>query len=105
MRAIAAARLKTDAVSAKTLAHLPRADLLPEAYIAPRALRDVHVLLRHLATLVAMRTALKNRVHAILAKHGITGEQSDVFGKAGREFLGTGALRDAPRGVWTACCL
>src|SRR6266566_9145368 len=35
-RAIAAARVKTDAVDARTLAHLLRADLLPEAYIAPR---------------------------------------------------------------------
>ncbi len=40
-RAIAAARVKTDAVDAKTLAHLLRAGLLPEAYIAPRELRDV----------------------------------------------------------------
>jgi transposase len=45
-RAIAAARVKTDAVDAKTLAHLLRADLLPEAYIAPRELRDVRELLR-----------------------------------------------------------
>jgi hypothetical protein len=34
-----------------------------------------------------MRTALTNRVHAILAKHGVTREQSDLFGKAGREFV------------------
>ena len=33
-KAIAAARVKTDAVDARTLAHLLRADLLPEAYIA-----------------------------------------------------------------------
>jgi transposase len=32
-KAIAAARVKTDAVDARTLAHLLRADLLPEAYI------------------------------------------------------------------------
>jgi len=89
--------VKTDAVDAKTLAHLLRAELLPEAYIAPRELRDVRELLRHRAALVAMRTALKNRVHAILAKHGITREQSDLFGKAGREFLSTVALREAPR--------
>jgi Transposase len=36
-KAIASARVKTDAVDARTLAHLLRADLLPEAYIAPRA--------------------------------------------------------------------
>jgi hypothetical protein len=35
-KAIASARVKTDAVDARALAHLLRADLLPEAYIAPR---------------------------------------------------------------------
>jgi transposase len=39
-RAIAAARVKTDAVDARTLAHLLRTGLLPEAYIAPPELRD-----------------------------------------------------------------
>ena len=96
-RAIASARVKTDAVDAKTLAHLLRADLLPEAYIAPRALRDLRELLRHRAALTAMRSALKNRIHAILAKHGITRQHSDLFGKGGRRFLAELELRDAPR--------
>ena len=39
-RAIAAARVKTDAIDAKTLAHLLRTGMLPEAYIAPPELRD-----------------------------------------------------------------
>ena len=96
-RAIAAARVKTDAVDAKTLAHLLRADLLPEAYVAPRELRDLRELLRHRIALTAMRSALKNRVHAILAKHGITREHSDLFGKGGRQFLAALELREAPR--------
>lgn len=95
-RAIAAARVKTDAVDAKTLAQLLRAELLPEAYIAPRELRDLRELLRHRAALVGMRTAIKNRVHAILAKHGVTREHSDLFGKAGRQFLAQLKLREAP---------
>ena len=70
-RAIAAARVKTDAIDAKTLAHLLRTGFLPEAYVAPRELRDLRELLRHRATLTRMRSAVKNRVHAILAKHGI----------------------------------
>ena len=45
-QAIAAARVKTDAVDAKTLAHLLRTGLLPEAYIAPPELRDLCELLR-----------------------------------------------------------
>jgi transposase len=96
-RAIAAARVKTDAVDARTLAHLLRADLLPEAYVAPRELRDLRELLRHRIGLTAMRSALKNRVHAILAKHGITRQHSDLFGKGGRQFLAALELREAPR--------
>jgi transposase len=96
-RAIAAARVKTDAIDAKTLAHLLRAGFLPEAYIAPRELRDLRELLRHRATLTRMRSAVKNRVHAILAKHGIANEHSDLFGAGGRAFLATLELRDAPR--------
>ena len=96
-RAIAAARVKTDAVDAAMLAQLLRAGLLPEAYIAPRELRDVRELLRHRVALVAMRSAIKNRVHAILARHGVTHQHSDLFGKAGRRFLGTVELREAPR--------
>ncbi len=63
-RAIASARVKTDAVDARTLAHLLRSDLLPQAYIAPRALRDLRDLLRHRVALTRTRSALKNRVGA-----------------------------------------
>jgi transposase len=96
-RAIAAARVKTDAVDAKTLAHLLRTEMLPEAYIAPPELRDLRELLRHRATLVHLRTSLKNRVHALLARQGILPEHSDLFGKAGREFLGALELPGGPR--------
>lgn len=96
-RAIAAARVKTDAIDARTLAQLLRAGMLPEAYIAPRELRDLRELLRHRATLTRMRSAVKNRVHAILAKHGIIHQHSDLFGNSGRQFLAALELRDAPR--------
>ncbi len=96
-RAIAAARVKTDAVDAKTLAHLLRTGLLPEAYIAPPELRDLRELLRHRAVLTRMRTAVKNRVHALLARQGVWPEHSDLFGKAGREFLAAVALPEGSR--------
>jgi transposase len=66
--AIASARLKNDKVDAATLAQLLRADLLPEAWIAPQQVRDLRALLRHRASLVRMGTACKNRVHAVLAR-------------------------------------
>ena len=51
-KAIASARLKNDKVDARTLAQLLRADLLPEAWIAPPEIRDLRALLRHRASLV-----------------------------------------------------
>jgi transposase len=96
-KAIASARVKTDAVDARTLAHLLRCDLLPEAYIAPRELRELRDLLRHRVALTRMRSALKNRVGAILAKYGIARPYSDLFGAGGRRFLAELELRPAPR--------
>jgi transposase len=89
--------VKTDAVDARTLAHLLRADLLPEAYIAPRELRDLRDLLRHRVALTRMRSALKHRVAAILAKNGVQPVLSDLFGPGGRRFLAELCLREGPR--------
>ena len=69
-KAIASARLKNDKVDAATLAQLLRADLLPEAWIAPPEVRQLRAMLRHRAQLVRLRTLLRNRIHAILADHG-----------------------------------
>src|SRR5512140_2208479 len=55
---------------AAILAQLLRADLLPEAWIAPPAVRQLRALLRHRAQLVRLRTLLRNRIHAVLADHG-----------------------------------
>jgi transposase len=53
--------------------------------------------LRYRLSLVSIRTALKNRIHAVLDKLGISHPFSDLFGKAGREFLATVALREVYR--------
>jgi transposase len=96
-KAIASARVKTDAVDARTLAHLLRADLLPEAYVAARELRDLRDLLRHRVALTRIRSALKQRVGAILAKHGIQRPYSNLFGPGGMRFLTELELREGPR--------
>jgi len=69
-KAIASARLKNDKVDAAILAQLLRADLLPEAWIAPPPVRQLRALLRHRASLVRLRTQLQNRIHAVAADHG-----------------------------------
>jgi transposase len=69
-KAIASARLKNDKVDAAILAQLLRADLLPEAWIAPPAVRQLRAMLRHRAQLVRLRTLLRNRIYAVLADYG-----------------------------------
>ena len=102
-KAIAAARLKNDKVDARTLAQLLRADLLPEAWIAPQATRDLRALLRHRASLVRSSTALKSRVHAVLADRGIP-ERSSLWSGPGRAWLAGLALPPTPREVVDDCC-
>src|SRR3990172_9282526 len=88
VRAIAAARVKTDSIDAKTLAHLLRSDLIPEAYVPPAAVRELREMLRYRLDLVKQRTALKNRVHALLAKEGLMPPLKYLFGRSGRQWLG-----------------
>lgn len=92
-RAIADAKVKTDKIDSTTLAQLLRADLIPSAYIPPREIRDLRELLRYRAALVRVQTMVKNRIHAILLKHGYQAPVRDVFGVRGREWLETLALR------------
>jgi transposase len=102
-KAIASARLKNDKVDAATLAQLLRADLLPEAWIAPQATRDLRDLLRHRAALVRLSTCLKNRVHAVLADRGI-GEDRGLWTGPGRAWLADLELPATPRGIIQDCC-
>jgi transposase len=87
VRAIAAARIKTDRIDATILAHLARADLLPTAYAPPVEIRELREVVRHRAKLVRERTRHKNRIHRVLAQYNIHAPCSDLFGKQGRVFL------------------
>src|SRR5205807_9270551 len=83
-KAIASARIKTDKIDATTLAYLLRADLVPAAYIPPRAVRDTRELLRYRASLVRLRTQVKNKIAAILSKNGIVTPTKTAFGVQSR---------------------
>jgi transposase len=93
VRLIAEARLKSDKVDPGSLAQLERTGFLPEAYIPPRAIRDNREYLRYRLTLVRLRTGLKNKVHALLDKLGISHPFADLFCLAGRQFLSQLKLR------------
>jgi transposase len=86
-RAIAEARIKTDKIDSAILAHLLRAELLPTSYIPPREIRYIREILRYRASLVALRTSIKNKSHAILSKNGMSIEYSDLFGKKSLQSL------------------
>jgi transposase len=93
-KAIASARLKNDKVDAEILAQLLRADLLPEAWIAPPAVRQLRALLRHRVQLVRLRTLLRNRIHAVLAGHH---RPAGVWSGPGREWLASLEAQTAKR--------
>jgi transposase len=69
------------------LAQLLRADLLPEAWIAPPPVRQLRALLRHRVHLVRLRTLLRNRIHAIVADHGHDRPHGGYWTGPGRAWL------------------
>ena len=58
-----------------------------EVWRAPADVRDLREGMRHRAGLVVLQTEVKNRVHAMLARHGVFHPFSDLFGGQGRAFL------------------
>ena len=101
-KAIASARLKNDKVDAAILAQLLRADLLPEAWIAPAKVRQLRALLRHRAGLVRLGTSLRNRIHAVAADFGYDRSASYWTGP-GRGWLAELDLPAASREIVTDC--
>ena len=80
-------RVKNDERDAADLADLLRMGRLPEAWIAPRDVRELRELTRYRAKLVGKRTGYKDMVHAVLAKLGIAVVCSDLFGRGGTQWL------------------
>ncbi len=80
-------RVKNDQRDAADLADLLRMGRLPEAWIAPPAVRELREQVRHRAKLVALRSGCKAQVHAVLAKQGVPVPMSDLFGAAGTTLL------------------
>ncbi len=101
-KAIASARLKNDKVDAAILAQLLRADLLPEAWLAPAKVRQLRALIRHRISLVRLGTQLRNRIHAVAADHGYDRSASYWTGP-GRGWLGEIELPPASREIVTDC--
>jgi transposase len=104
VKAIASAKLKNDRVDSATLAHLLRCDLLPESWMADRVTQARRQQVRLRATLVRQRTRLKNQVHAVLHQRGVRAPVTDVFGRAGRQWLTQVKLPAPARESVNVCC-
>ncbi len=88
LRAIAEAKIKTDRLDAAILAQLLRAQLIPSVYVPSPETRDQKRLWRERVWLVRMNTRLKNRIHRLLSDYHVpVPEFTDLFGKAGRQYL------------------
>jgi transposase len=85
-------RRKDDVVDATDLVDMLRLGRLPEAWIAPPAIRELREMVRYRAKLVCLRSGLKAQVHAVLAKEGVHVPVSDLFGVAGQRLLDEVAL-------------
>jgi transposase len=87
-------RVKNDERDAIDLADMLRLGRLPEAWIAPPAIRELRELVRYRAKLVALRSGLKAQVHAVMAKEGVLPMVADMFCGAGNAQLDAMAMAD-----------
>lgn len=79
---------KTDKLDARGLARLLHLGSLPTVWLPPADVRDERELPRTRMAFAARRTAVKNRIHASLAKYALVSrEHSDIFVGAGRAWL------------------
>lgn len=85
-KAIAQAKVKTDKVDALVLAQLLRCDYLPEVWQPDEATRRLRELTGRRSALVGHRTALRNRIHAVLAMRLIVAP-SQLFNAGGLAWL------------------
>jgi len=87
LRLIAESSSMTDARAAFILADMLRMGRLPEAYLAPAEVLQSRELTRGRQSLVTSGTRYKNKVSALLRRHGCRCPVKDKFTKAGRKWM------------------
>jgi len=86
-KAIAHAKVKTDKIDARTLAQLLRADFLPSVWQPDAHTSRLRQLTNQRGALVADRTSIKNRIHAVLHQRLIQPPSDRRFSRRGRQWL------------------
>jgi len=92
VKAIASAKVKTDAVDSRMLAQLLMADLIPQAHLRKSDNRVKQRVIRHRAFMVVMRTRVKSRIHALvdsqlLPRDVLQTKPINLFSKKGMKWL------------------
>ena len=103
IRALAKHEAKTDRCDSDRLGRFQLRGILPESYLAPPEVRQRRERTRYRMALSALRTGVKNRAQAVLHRHGILHDFSDLFGKAGRCFLDGLTLPEGSRQTLVGC--
>ena len=98
-KAIAEAKIKTDKVDAFVLAQLLRCDFLPRVWEPPAEIQHLRRLTARRASLVMDKTAIKNRIHAVLHQRLIKCPFTDLFCARGRQWLSTLPLDKEGRAI------
>jgi transposase len=70
MKAIGAAKKKSDQIDARKIADMVRCDLLPACYVMPAGLRELRRILRYRQLVVAQAVQMKNRMSGLLMEVG-----------------------------------
>jgi transposase len=94
VKAIASAKIKTDAIDSRTLAELLMANLIPQAHLRKADNRVRQRVVRHRAFLVALRTKVKCRIHSLvdgqlLSAEVLQAKPGNLFSRKGAEWLGS----------------
>jgi transposase len=102
VKGLAPLACKTDRIDAWVLAELARRDLVPALWLPDPSVRGERERARFRLHLVRHRSALKQRVHALLLAHGRPCPVSDLFGLRGRRLLARLALPEPWAGTLAA---
>jgi transposase len=97
VRAIASARIKTDAIDSKVLSDLLRADLVPESYMPTDEIVELRNLVRYRVRLGRMGAQMKNSIRAVLSRQGYKCAWTDPAGKKAALWLANLELSDQNR--------
>lgn len=98
LKAITAAKKKSDRLDAQTLADLLRCNLFPECYMAPANIRELRRVLRYRNLLVQEATRMKNKTAGLLMEVGAEYHKAKVYGAKYFARL-LDSLEDTPQSV------